>query len=272
VSATPSAGGNTLGWRGRAELDDGRTVFVKIGGDYVRHEAGLMVAIRKTGASQLAPQVLDFEDGPAPMLVLEDLSDAAWAPPYPADTSPLFDALAELAAVEAPAGFRPLEDWADGRGSRWAQVAADLNGFLQLGVCSAGWLDANVQALIDAEERVDLRGSSLVHNDVWAGNICFVDGRAKLVDWADSARGNADLDVAFAMVSVVSEGGQLPQRKLLADEGGWLARIAGHNALEASLPLPDWADPNSDMRQGQLQDLRVALPWAARALGLESPR
>jgi hypothetical protein len=93
------------------------------------------------------------------------------------------------------------------------------------------------------------------------------------VDWGTAARGNHELDVAFAVLSVLAEGGRLPAgRALLADEGAWAARLAGHNAVEAPAPLPHWADPSSTLRQDQLGDLRVALAWAAQALGLEPPR
>jgi hypothetical protein len=151
-------------------------------------------------------------------------------------------------------------------------VAADPALFLGLEVCSESWLRRNMSALIKAEGRVDMRGTKLVHNDVYSGNVCFRDGRAVLTDWATAARGNPDLDVAFAIVSVLAEGGRLPVRQLLADEGPWAARLAGHNAVEASSPLPAWAEPNSTLREDQLNDLRAALPWAARVNGLEEPR
>jgi aminoglycoside phosphotransferase (APT) family kinase protein len=121
---------------------------------------------------------------------------------------------------------------------------------------------------MDAESRADLRGKSVVHNDLWAGNVCFADGQAKLVDWATAARGNPDLDMAFAILSVIAEGGRLPDRHLLNDEGAWAARMAGHNAVEATLPLPAWAAADSTLRTDQLRDLRVALAWAARVLGM----
>jgi len=106
---------------------------------------------------------------------------------------------------------------------------------------------------------------------VYSGNVCFRDGRAILTDWATAARGNPDLDVAFAIVSVLAEGGRLPARQHLADEGAWAARLAGHNAVEAGSPLPSWAEQNSTLREDQRTDLLAALPWAARALGLAEP-
>ena len=269
VAAIPSEGGHTQGWRGIVKLDDSRTAFVKIGGDSVRRERRIQHWLAASGASHIAPQLLDFEERDQAMLVLEDLSGAAWPPPYPADTSALFETLADLASVEAPSDLERLEDWSDGSGSGWARVSADPRAFLSLGVCSAGWLEANVDSLIEAENRVDLRGDALVHNDVWSANLCFRDGRAILIDWATAARGNPDLDVAFAILSVLAEGGTTPDRQLLTDEGAWAARMAGHNAVEAALPLPTWARVNSTLRLDQLGDLRVGLAWAARALGLE---
>lgn len=254
-------------------LDDGRQVFVKTAaGDAagaLRHEARVLTWLEHQGQSDLGPRLLDFTDGERATLVVEDLSAAHWPPPYPADTDPLFAALDELAKVDAPADLDALETWGAGDGSKWAGVAADPASFLRLGVCSAAWLERNVGALIEAERRVDLRGDALVHNDVYSGNVCFIGDRAILVDWATTVRGNPALDVAFAIVSVLAEGGRLPSRRLLLDEGPWAARLAGHNAVEASAPLPDWADPTSTLREDQLTDLRVALLWAVRLLGLE---
>lgn len=275
VAARPASGGYTRAWRGRVTLDDGRHVFVKsAAGDAaaaLRHEAHVLKWLADQGRSDLGARLLDFTDGDTATLVIEDLSKAIWPPPYPADTSRLFAALDELATVDAPADLDTLESWGAGEGSMWARVAADPAAFLRLGVCSPAWLERNLGALIESERLVDLRGDSLVHNDVYSGNVCFVGDRAVLTDWATAARGNPDLDVAFAIVSVLAEEGRLPARQLLADEGAWAARLAGHNAVEASSPLPDWAEPNSTLRQDQLGDLRVALAWTARALELPTP-
>jgi hypothetical protein len=267
VRATPSAGGYTQGWRGIVHLDDGSSAFVKVGGDSVRREAKVQTWLAAHGGSQLAPALLDFADDDPATLVLQDLSAAQWPPPYPVDTTPLFETLAGLAKFDAPSDLERLEEW-DQPGLRWAQIAGNPDAFLNLGVCSWAWLEANAVWLMDAESRADLRGKSVVHNDLWAGNVCFADGQAKLVDWATAARGNPDLDMAFAILSVIAEGGRLPDRHLLNDEGAWAARMAGHNAVEATLPLPAWAAADSTLRTDQLRDMRVALAWAARVLGM----
>jgi hypothetical protein len=275
VQARRSGGGYTRGWRGVVTLADGGSAFVKTAAGEnarsLRREGKVLRWLEESNQGEIGPRLLEFKDGDGAMLVIEDLSESHWPPPWPVDTMPLFDALAALARVDAPADLDKLEDWDDGSASRWARVAADPARFLALETCSSAWLDENLQSLMDAEQRIDQRGTKLVHNDVYSGNVCFRDGRAVLTDWATAARGNPDLDVAFAIVSVLAEGGRLPERPLLADEGAWAARLAGHNAVEASSPLPPWAEPNSTLREDQLNDLRAALPWAARALGLAEP-
>lgn len=272
VAANASAAGHTTAWRGRLTLDDGRIVFLKSANgeaaSALRREALVLAAL--VGAP-FAARLLDWQDSDQATLIIENLSAAHWPPPYPADAAPLFDALDQLAAVAAPAGLSPSEDWNAGAQSNWSWVAADPEPFLGLRVCSAAWLERNIDALVAAESRIDLRGDRLVHNDVYSGNVCFAGRRAVLVDWGTAVRGNHEIDVAFAVLSVLAEGGRLPERQLLADEGAWAARLAGHNAVEAPSPLPDWASPTSILRQEQLVDLRAALPWAARALGLDPP-
>jgi len=257
-------------------LDDGRTVFVKsaTGADIgrIRIEARVLAWLDEQDHARIGPELLGFEDGEPSNLVVADLTHAHWPPPYPGDTGALFDTLDELGRLDAPADLEALEDWGEGSASRWQHVARNPAKFLSLGICSADWLRRHIGTLIKAEARVDLRGRSLVHNDVYSGNVCFADGRAVLTDWATAARGNPELDIAFAIVSVLVEGGELPARQLLADEGAWAARLAGHNAVEASSPLPAWAQPDSTLRLDQAGDLRAALAWAARALDLPEPQ
>lgn len=273
VDAEATAAGHTTAWRGRVTLEDGRIVFVKwakaAAAAALRREAIVLEALH--GAA-FAARLLDWQDAEQATLVIEDLRAALWPPPYPVDTNPLFDALDQLAAAAAPLALTASEDWNAGRHSHWSLVAAEPEPFLRLHVCSSAWLERNVDALLAAESRIDPRGDALVHNDIYSGNLCFAGRRAVLVDWGTAVRGNHELDVAFAVLSVLAEGGQLPTRTLLADEGAWAARLAGHNAVEAPAPLPAWAAPASTLRQEQLVDLRAALAWAARALGLEPPR
>ncbi len=124
--------------------------------------------------------------------------------------------------------------------------------------------------LIGAErDAVDV-GDDLVHNDVYSGNVAFVGERAVLVDWGVAAKGSRWVDVAFAVLSVRVEGGKLPPVDL-PSEGAYAASIAGHFALEAPKPPPEWTSPGSTLREDMIGDLAHALRWAAEALELPLP-
>ena len=48
--------------------------------------------------------------------------------------------------------------------------------------------------------------------------------------------------------------------------------FAGHFALEAPAPLPDWAEEGSTLREDMAGDLAHALRWAVELLGLPALR
>ena len=58
---------------------------------------------------------------------------------------------------------------------------------------------------------------------------------------------------------------------VIANESGFAAMLAGHNARDAASPLPARAHPGSTMRSEQLGDLRHAHAWASGQLGLPVP-
>ena len=193
------------------------------------------------------------------LLVLEDLSAAHWPPPYPDDVAPLFSALDELAATSPPPELRLLQDQ-----RRWEVVADDPAPLLRLGLCSAAWLERALPVLVEAEARVPMLGTGLVHYDVWAENMCFAERGAVLVDWAEACIGNPRIDLAFALLSLHVEGAAYPA---VDDEPALAAFVTGAVAAEAVLPPPEWAQPGSTLREDQRNDLAVALPWVAQQLG-----
>lgn len=262
------AGGHTRAGKAQAILPDGAGVFVKWGaGDA---SAALLDELRVLSVvrGSFLPTVAGWSADPA-VVVMEDLSSGTWPPPFPGDLEPLWAALASKADVTPPEGLPLLEEWPGSR-HHWARVAGDPSPLLGLGVVTDAWLHAHLADLIAAEESVPLSGTQLVHNDVFSGNMTFLGDRAILVDWATAAVGNALLDTAMAVLSLRSEGG--PRVRLgFPDEPGFAAMLAGHNALEAPAPLPDWARPDSTLRVEQLGDLRHALAWAAECLRLPPP-
>ena len=136
-----------------------------------------------------------------------------------------------------------------------------------LGLCSSGWLESSIDALIEAERRCVFEGDELVHNDIYSGNVGFTSRGAVLVDWGAAVRGSRWIDSAFAVLSVRVEGGTRPGLEI-PGEAALAAALAGHFAAEAPAPLPDWAEPGSTLREDMAGDLAHALRWAAELLDL----
>ncbi len=273
VSLEPVAGrGYTLTERRRAVLDDGRSVFVKAAVDeltagFLRDEHVVYSQVR--GAFLPEFHGYDERDG-LPLLVLEDLSDARWPPPWTAaDVDAVRHTLAVVAATKAPPGLRTIEEWNQEWVTRWDRVADDPEPFLSLGLCSRAWLEEYLPALRTAARRAPVAGDALLHLDVRSDNTALTDRGAVLVDWNWASTGNALVDVVAWCPSLCIEGGPLPEHVVDEDGVGEIAALlAGFWAATAGLPPPPTAPRVRDVQAAQL---RVCLPWAARALGVPEP-
>jgi hypothetical protein len=147
-------------------------------------------------------------------------------------------------------------------------VARDPEPFLNLGLCSQQWLEDALPALTDAADPKLLEGDALCHLDVRSDNLCFrADGRAVLVDWDCAGVGNPEFDLAFWLPSLHLEGGPPPQH-VAECTPGIVAIVTGFFAAEAGLPTIPFAPR---VREVQLKQLAVALPWVADVLRLPSP-
>jgi hypothetical protein len=257
------SGGYTLAQRRVVTLADGRTAFVKTAVDddtrgWLDAEQRIYAAV----SGPFMPRVLAAEPG---VLVLEDLSDAHWPPPWrDGDVQAVLHALDALHAAPPPPGLRHPQEVDDLRGG-WPHVAKDPEPFLALGLVSPAWLEASLPALLDAAARAQLDGDSLVHLDIRSDNLCLRDGRCVIVDWNWAARGNPQLDLIFWLPSLRLEGGPEPEALAGAGTADLAALCAGFFACRAGLPEPSAAH---NLRAVQRAQLEVALPWAARALGL----
>jgi hypothetical protein len=244
----------------RVELGEGRSVFVKQAltaeaADWLRTERRVYENVR----GSFLPAYFGAEDT---LLVIEDLSAAEWPPPWTQERLDLvLAALDELHATQPPAGLPRLEV------SDWAVVQEDPEPLLSTGVCSREWLTAALPALVQANAEAELVGDELLHFDVRSDNLCFRDGVAVLVDWNIASVGNGRFDVAFWLPSLRVEGGPEPW-EVLPDAGALAAAVAGFFAARAGLPPPAGAPT---VREFQLRQLEVALPWAARELGQAPP-
>jgi hypothetical protein len=243
-------------------LSSGERAFVKATeGDLASRMARVEMSVYQHVPGPFLPRLIDAwkGDGRA-VLVLEDLSSASWPPPYPDYTRPVFDTLDAVAHATPPPGLAPLKRHPE---TPWGRLG-------ELGVCAAGWIDRAVEAVMAAERAFDVGGDDLVHADVWSDNLCFADRGVVLSDWASAHVGNRWIDVGYAVLSILVEGGQRPPVEI-PDEPNLAAYVAGCVLRDASAPLPAWAEPGSTLREEQRGYLVHALRWSAEALGLPRP-
>jgi hypothetical protein len=261
--------GYTVAYHGIAELADGTTAFVKAATEpvtaaFIRDELRILAALK----GPFAPVVLALDDDEPPLLVLEDLRAAHWPPPWEEGMiETVLGALAAVAATPAPAGVPAIEVYRDRLVTGWAEIEADPAPFLSLGVGTSKWLDDALPILRRASETAPIEGDALLHLDVRSDNLCIAERGAVLVDWNHACVGNADLDVAAWLPSLRLEGGPEPE-EILPGAAGFAALLAGFFGSRAGLPAPETAP---QVRPFQLAQLRVALAWAARELGLPPP-
>jgi Phosphotransferase enzyme family len=260
-------GSNTLHWR--VELDDGSSVFVKDAND--EDAAGWLRDEYRVYRSLEAPflaRFLAWYDRERTLLVLEDLSAAHWPPPWRrGDVDAVLARLEVVAATPAPPELPPLEDVRE-RLNGWNLVADDPRPLLSTGLVTQDWLEAALPALLDAGRACDLSGDALVHLDVRSDNLCFHEGRVVFVDWNLACVGNPLIDVVAWLPSLRLEGGPDPWH-LVPESNGLAALIAGYFASRAGLPTPATAPRVRPFQRAQAE---VALPWAARELGLPPPK
>jgi aminoglycoside phosphotransferase (APT) family kinase protein len=233
--------------------------------DCVRREAVVYEAL----GSQ--PYLAEFrgwsDDQTQPFLLLEDLTEAHWPPPWTtARVDAVLTALADVRRVPLPPQTPALEAERAAL-TRWSAIAENPAPFLSLGLCSAAWLENALPTFLAAEKALDLEGADFLHLDVRSDNLCFVGNRAVVVDWNWSSVGNGEADIACWLPSLHSEGGPLPET-ILPDAAPWAAALAGFFGAQAGLPPPEGAPTVRTVQRTQLDS---ALPWAVRALGLPTP-
>jgi len=270
VDRRPAAGGYTPAERWVVRLADGRTAFVKVGvteltAEWLHREYRMYSDLQAPFMAELLGWT--DEDG-VPMLILEDLSACAWPPPWTdGRVESVVATLAEVAATPPPAWLTPSAEarWiSDG----WSRVAEDPAPLLSTGILSSDWLEAALPVLLAAGDPSVIDGDELCHFDVRSDNLCFrPDGSAVLVDWNLAEVGNAKLDVAFWLPSLLLEGGPSPA-SVLRDAAPEAAVVAGFFASRCGLPvIPD----APTVRDFQKRQLTAALPWACRELGIPQP-
>jgi len=218
---------------------------------------------RLTGA--FMPGLIGWEDDEfEPILAIEDLGDARWPPPW--DRPAVDRVLEQLAALHADT--TPLRSFSEAHGGSsegWANVAAEPEPFLSLGLASREWLQRALPRLVEAEAACPTDGPTVAHFDLRSDNICLTASGPKLIDWAASSQGDPDLDLGFWLPSLAFEGGPAPD-EILPNSPEVAAYVSGFFAAYAGLPIIPEAP---FVRRVQREQLSTALPWALRALRLE---
>jgi len=260
------SGGYSTADRFSVDLADGRRVFVKSSdapnlAGWIRREHEVYAAL---DGHSFIPRLAGFDDdGARPLLALEDLSDADWAPAWtPGRVGAVLAALDELAASPPPPNTADVRETFADLWGRWEAVAADPTSFLSAGLRDAAWLDRALPPILDAVERAQVAGDDLCHLDVRSDNMCFRDGRCILVDWNWASRGNTRADRAAWLPSLHLEGGPAPW-DILPGAGELAAWIAGVWAAVVGTPPPETAP---FVRELQRRQLAVTLDWLDRDL------
>ncbi len=258
------SGGYTPAERWRFEAG-GRRYFVKIGAtDYtsaeLRREFHAYAGLR----GDFLPQLIATQDDPErPLMILEDLSDWHWPPPW---TVAQIDAvLRGLEALHATrAEVPPIAETGRFEPLGWQMVAADCGPFLRLGLVSRDWLDHALPDLLAAESACVLEGDAVCHWDLRSDNICLRDNRVKFVDWNGACLSNGRVDLGGWLPSLEMEGGPQPEAILghAPEIAAWMAGYFAGRAGLADVP----GAPR--VRWVQRAQLRPALRWAVRALEL----
>jgi hypothetical protein len=266
-------GGETAASRWFATLGDGRSVFVKIAftldtASWIRDEHTFYA-----GHPGLAftPTLLGWhDDGDRPVLVLEDLSEAAWPPPWDrAKVDAVLTSLGQVALTAHSSELPPIsQSQFDDDG--WPEIARERDAFLALGLCDAKWLDDHLDLMRAAAHSAEFGGDALLHMDVRSDNLCVRREGAVLVDWNFACVGNPRFDVAAWLPSLHAEGGPAPEAVVRPspDMAAFAALLAGYFASHAARHAIAEAP---HVRPLQLKQARTALPWAARALGVPEP-
>ena len=260
-----ATGGYTPALRIVCDSDKGR-FFVKAGttpltADFINREISIFQRIQ----FQFMPRLISADANPElPILVLEDLSDAEWPPPWTGDRVDRVVATIE----EMHAQTAQIEGFFDVLGlgeSNWETVAADPSPFLNLGIVDSRWLDRSLPLLMSAEATCEVGGTALCHYDLRSDNICLTSNGVKFVDWNAACLASPTLDLGFMLPSMEFEGGPPPER-ILPGEAGVASRVAGFFGMRAGLEqIPD----APFVRRVQKQQLSAALPWVIRELDLE---
>ena len=249
----------------RVHLVGGDSVIAKVAGDArTADDIGFEHQVLATYTLDCMPSVLGFSDAPLPILVLEDLGDAHWPPPW-RDLDALFATIDRMEAVPAGAEMPPLRN---DRLPTWETVMANRDILAKLGNVSRDWLEHVAPVLDRSARQASVEGDSLVHADIWSGNVCFTARGVVLIDWTGAARGNSAFDRAISVLDIFVTTNVLP-RHSWPNRPAMAAVIAALKCTAVTEANPEWL--TEDWHATQVAGLPYALRWAAAEHDLPPP-
>jgi Predicted choline kinase involved in LPS biosynthesis len=258
-------GGYSAAQRWILATDSGLRIFAKIGVPPVSdHSLRCEALVYERLRLSFMPRVLEWQDDPVhPMLLLEDLSDYEWPPPWNnRSIERTLSAIQDLHESECP--IRSHEQLMGSADPNWWSVVADRpESFLELRVRSREWLDRALPTLLEASASISPEGQSLCHFDLRSDNICLSDERVAIIDWSLACRGNPRVDLGLFLPGLASEGGPRPEQ-ILPGAPEIAAWVSGFFAAHASKPFIPSA-PN--VRVMQRTQLEWSLAWLERERG-----
>lgn len=264
-----ASGGYTATERWHCQVD-GLRVFVKVAtsattADMIRREIQNYQVLSTTASSFLPAFIAAEDDTEAPLLIIEDLHNAYWPPPWELrQIEEVITAVDALHNLEAPDGLANSSDALRQEGNGWTRLAEDASSWIALKLTSVNWLNAVLPTLIAAADACDFSGDRLCHFDLRSDNLCITESGVKFIDWTEACASNPRLDTGTWLPSLAMEGGPEPWT-ILPDAPEIAAWVAGYFAARAGLPsIPD-APRVRDIQRAQLA---TAMPWVIRELDL----
>jgi hypothetical protein len=277
------SGGFSPGPAVRADLTDGRTVFIKAAGSSLneqspvlhRREASVLGVLP---ASVPAPRLLGVvDDGDWVALAIEWVDGRMPVAADPTDVQRLLGLLHRVADATHDAGLRGIRPFAETHGNlcgHWQLLAAEPHPGLD------GWSSRHLDRLaeMDAMAPAAAVGSDLLHIDVRTDNVIFADGGPAgdvLVDWPGASLGAAWVDLVALLPALHLDGGPPPWDVFSAAPiardadpaavDAFVAALAGYFTRMSLLP-PPLGLPT--VRAFQAAQGGIARAWTARRLQL----
>lgn len=276
-------GGFSPGPAVRADLADGRTVFIKAAGTALNPHSPAMhrregVVLGALPADVPAPRLLGVvDDGDWVALAIEWVEGRMPAARDPDDVARLLavlDRSAGATAGIAVPGLLPFAEAHRNLGGHWIRLAADpLPG---LDAWSRRHLDRLAE--LDALAPAAAAGTHLVHVDTRTDNVLLAESGPPgdvLVDWPGASLGAPWIDLVGLLPALHLDGGPPPADVLAAHPLGrradpdaidaFLAALTGYFIRQSLLPPPPGLPT---LRPFQAAQGKVARTWLAGRLQL----